>query len=187
MLAAPFKVVLDANVLFPFTLRDTLLRSAAAGFFQVYWSALILEETTRNLVATGTITEEKARGLVETMTKAFPEALVTGHEGLIRAMPNQEKDRHVTAAAVKVGAQVIVTNNLRDFHHLPEGIEAQSPDAFLCNLFDLDPAQLVDLLRDQASALQRPSRTFAELLRGLAKTVPDFVREVAEYAGVPPV
>jgi len=32
-----------------------------------------------------------------------------------------------------------VTNNLRDFVPLPEGIEAQSPDDFLCNLFDLDP------------------------------------------------
>ena len=31
MLAAPFKVVLDANVLYPFTLRDTLLRAASQG------------------------------------------------------------------------------------------------------------------------------------------------------------
>ena len=28
MLAAPFKVVLDANVLYPFTLRDTLPKAA---------------------------------------------------------------------------------------------------------------------------------------------------------------
>ena len=31
MIPAPFKVVLDANVLYPFTLRDTLLRAAAAA------------------------------------------------------------------------------------------------------------------------------------------------------------
>lgn len=36
MLLAPFPVVLDANVLFPFTLRDTLLRAAHAGLYQVY-------------------------------------------------------------------------------------------------------------------------------------------------------
>ena len=36
MIAAPFRVVLDANVLFPFTLRDTLLRAAAKGYFQAY-------------------------------------------------------------------------------------------------------------------------------------------------------
>ena len=43
MLPAPFKVVLDANVLYPFTLRDTLLRAAAEDLFQVYWSAKILD------------------------------------------------------------------------------------------------------------------------------------------------
>jgi hypothetical protein len=36
--------VLDANVLYPFTLRDTLLRAAAAGLFQARWSDKILEE-----------------------------------------------------------------------------------------------------------------------------------------------
>jgi hypothetical protein len=34
MLAAPFKVVLDADVLYPFSLRDTLLRAAAEGLYQ---------------------------------------------------------------------------------------------------------------------------------------------------------
>lgn len=53
MVPAPFIVVLDANVLFPFTLRDTLLRAAAAGFYQVRWTAQILDEMQRNLVSTG--------------------------------------------------------------------------------------------------------------------------------------
>src|SRR5438309_6478453 len=44
MLPAPFKVVLDANVLYPFSLRDTLLRAASEGLFQLYWSDQILEE-----------------------------------------------------------------------------------------------------------------------------------------------
>lgn len=30
---APFIVVIDANVLYPLTLRDTVLRAAAAGFY----------------------------------------------------------------------------------------------------------------------------------------------------------
>ncbi len=53
MIPAPFRVVLDANVLYPFTLRDTLLRAAANDFFQVHWSEAILDETTGNLVANG--------------------------------------------------------------------------------------------------------------------------------------
>ena len=80
MLAAPFKVLLDANVLYPFTLRDTLLRAASEGFFQIYWSAEILNEAVRNLVTSGTITAEQGARLRATMEGAFPEAEVTGYE-----------------------------------------------------------------------------------------------------------
>jgi predicted nucleic acid-binding protein len=182
VIVAPFKVVLDANVLFPFSLRDTLLRAAAAGFFQLYWTEEILDETTRSLVNTGATTAEQGNRLRAAMTGAFPESLVTGHEPLIEAMPNQSKDRHVAAAAVKAGAQVIVTSNLKDFGTLPDGIEAQSPDEFLSNLFDLDPHGMVALVREQARALQNPPRAFHELVAGLAKTVPEFARSIAEHA-----
>lgn len=136
MFPAPFKVVLDANVLYPFTLRDTLLRAAAAGLFQAYWSEEILDEATRNLVDHGVMHAAQAARLRAAMANAFPEALVSGHEHLTAGLKSDEKDRHVVAAAVKAGAQVIVTANLADFRHLPEGIEAQSPDEFLTNLFD---------------------------------------------------
>lgn len=178
MLPADFRVVLDANVLFPFSLRDTLLRAAAQGFFQLYWSAQILDETRRNLLATESISGEGAERLFSTMTRAFPEAMVSGHESLVPSMPNDEKDRHVVAAAVKAGAQVIVTSNLKDFRTLPDGIEAQSPDEFLCNLFDLDPEGMLELVRAQAAALKKPPRSFEELLAGLAKIVPVFALAV---------
>jgi len=47
MIAASTKVVLDANVLYPFTLRDTLLRAAREGYFQVRWSDRILDKAMR--------------------------------------------------------------------------------------------------------------------------------------------
>src|SRR5690348_13012236 len=109
MVPAPFIVVVDANVLFPLTLRDTILRAAAAGFFQLRWTAEILDEMERNLVATGTMPADKASRLRTTMEKYFPEAEVTGYEPLIAAMRNDAKDRHVAAAAVKAGAQVVAT------------------------------------------------------------------------------
>src|ERR1041384_5729305 len=92
MLAAPFKVVLDANGLYPFTLRDTLLRAASEGFFQIYWSAEILDETVRNLIASGTVTTEQGARLRAVMERAFPEAAVTRYEPLISGMPNDPKD-----------------------------------------------------------------------------------------------
>jgi len=94
---------------------------------------------------------------------------------VIAAMKNDEKDRHVVAAAVKAGAQVIVTSNLKHFRELPEGIEAQSPDEFLCNVFDLDPDGMAELVREQAAALKKPKRSYKELLDGLSKFVPEFV------------
>jgi predicted nucleic acid-binding protein len=175
MLLAPFRVVLDANVLYPFSLRDTLLLAAGAGFYQVYWSEQILDEALRNLIDDEQVTPAQADRLRAAMEHAFPEASVAGHEPLIASMPNADPDRHVAAVAVKVGAQVIVTNNLRDFRTLPNGVEAQSPDEFLCNLVDLDPANMVALVHEQAAALKRPPRSFEELLAGLAKLVPDFV------------
>lgn len=178
MVPAVFRVVLDANVLFPFTLRDTLLRAAAAGYFQLYWSNEILAEARRNLVGRGVINEEQAERLFSTMRGAFPEAAVNDFESLIDRMPNHEKDRHVAAAAVKAGAQVIVTFNTKDFCGLPAGIEAHSPSTFLTDLLDLDPAGVIDLLKKQASALTRPPKTFDQLLDGLAKTVPGFIEHV---------
>ena len=86
MVPAPFVVVLDANVLFPFSLRDTLLRAAAAGFYQLRWSAEILEEMTRNLVATGTMSAANASRLRAIMEREFPEAAVTDYASLVPAM-----------------------------------------------------------------------------------------------------
>jgi predicted nucleic acid-binding protein len=174
------KVILDANVLFPFTMRDTLLRAAAAGMYQLFWSEEILEETRRNLVATGTTNEEQAARLVAVMKRAFPEAMVSGHEALVARMLNDVKDRHVAAAAVQAGATVIVTNNLRDFRLLPEGIEAQSPDEFLLHLFALDPSGMVALVKTQAAALRRPPRTFEEIIVALGRLVPRFAIAVRE-------
>ncbi|WP_063934724.1 PIN domain-containing protein [Archangium violaceum] len=185
MLTSTFKVVLDACVLFPFSLRDTLLWAAHAGFYQPYWSAQILEEMRRNLVRTGTTTTEQAHSLVAQMRKHFPDALVTGHEALVPAVHNHEGDRHVVAAALHAHAQVIVTSNLKHFRarDLPPNIEAQHPDEFLVNLFDLDPPGIVALLKHQASALRRPPMALPQLLNGLAKTVPEFVQLIREELG----
>jgi predicted nucleic acid-binding protein len=183
VIPAPFIVVLDANVLFPFTLRDTLLRTAAAGFYQLRWTSQILDETTRNLVVTRTMSAEAAARLRTAMERAFPEAEVKSYESLIPAMKNDEKDRHVVAAAVKAGAQVVTTANLKDFKLLPEGLEAQSPDEFLCNLFDLDPRRFVAVLREQAADLVKPRMSFGELLERLARTVPDLVGVVRQHLG----
>jgi predicted nucleic acid-binding protein len=181
MVPAPFIVVVDANVLFPLTLRDTMLRAAAADFYQLRWSEEILDEMERNLVSTNSMPADKAARLRETMETYFPEAMVTGYESLVTGMQNDAKDRHVVAAAVKAGAQVITTANLKHFTPLPDGVEAQSPDEFLGNLFDLDPESFTAMLREQAGDLQKPPVSFDELLRRLARVVPDLVAAITAH------
>jgi predicted nucleic acid-binding protein len=170
-------VVLDADVLFSATIRDTLLRAAAAGLYRLYFSHDILREVQRNLSATGRADPQQARRLVNTIGDHFPESLVTGYEVLIDAMTNDPKDRHVLAAAVVSGSQVIVTNNSKHFPAAslePFGIEAWSPDNFLTYLFDLYPEVMAHVFMEQIEDLRSPSMTYNELLSRLGRQAPGF-------------
>jgi len=174
-----FVVVLDANILYPFRVRDVLLRFAEAGLFRARWSPEILDEWARNLVAEKPHLEASVRSQQEAMARAFPEALVEGYEGLIQALDlPDETDRHVLAAAIRAGAQHIVTENLRDFPAeatRPYGIEAVTADAFLSGTFELYPAEAMAALRRTRTAYRNPpmppSEFLFDLMRvGLART-----------------
>lgn len=70
-----------------------------------------------------------------TMLEKFPESLVEGYQPLttILNLPDAN-DRHVLAAAIRCGAQHIVTENLKDFPngYLEQfGVEPISADEFL--------------------------------------------------------
>jgi predicted nucleic acid-binding protein len=106
--------VLDACVLYPIGLRDTLLNLAEAGCYRVLWTEEILTETSRNIVEdTPGLTAEHLDKTFAAMRRAFPEAMVEGYEHLVDSMTNDPKDRHVLAAAVAAEADVIVTLNTR--------------------------------------------------------------------------
>lgn len=164
--------LLDACVLFPMYLRDTLLSTAEAGLYVPYWSQNILDEAMSNLILKGKVSVEQAENLEETMKAAFPEAMVTVSPELEAVMTNNPKDRHVLAAAVMAKASIIVTHNLTDFDAnalTPWKIKAFSPDEFLSNLFDDYPEEMVQVVRQQAQKYKRRPLTFAELLTLLSK------------------
>lgn len=84
------------------------------------------------------------------------------------------------AAAIKSGAQVVVTANLVDFPDTALGrfaLEAQHPDEFVLNLIDLAPAVVLATLEDQAAALKNPRQTIEQLLTTLEQN--GLVRSVA--------
>ncbi len=65
------------------------------------------------------------------------EALIDGFDDLIEQVRCDPKDRHVLAAAVRGGADTIVTCNLKDFPDeagAPYGIGICHPDSFLVQL-----------------------------------------------------
>lgn len=88
-------------------------------------------------------------------------------------------DRHVLAAAICTQAGVIVTYNRGDFPIAalePYGIEAQHPDEFIRHVFDLSPAAVCQVVREQRAAWVKPPRSSTELLAtflsgGLPSTV----------------
>ncbi|MEU3456447.1 PIN domain-containing protein [Micromonospora sp. NPDC006766] len=164
--------VLDACVLVPSVLADTLLRCAEQDLYRPVWSRVILDEVLRNLPPA--VRGAKAERRVEAMREHFPEAMVSGYEQLINEMTNDPKDRHVLAAAVAADAEAIVTANLRDFpdHALaPYAIEALHPDDFLCTLLDAAPDRITDIILQQAAATGRdgrPKLSLDDVLAGLA-------------------
>jgi len=178
--------VLDADVLFPMILRDTLLRLAAARMFRLHWSERILEEMQRNLVKVYGMPAAKAEALRATMEAAFQDAMVEGWELSEMAMLNDPKDRHVAAAAATIGANVIVTSNLRHFRALPNGLRACSPDQFLSEVLREAPGALLTVLDRQAASYRRPELTVRELITQLAKVAPRFADRALALIDQPP-
>jgi predicted nucleic acid-binding protein len=177
-----FSAVLDTNVLYPFSLRDTLLRLAELDLYTPLWSARILEEMTRNLLK-HQITEEQAARIEAAMREAFEEAEVDAAEieRLEPAMTNDAKDRHVLAAAVAADSELIVTFDIDDFPPQacePLGVEATHPDGFLLDLYDLNPGAVRAALEQQAADLN-PAWPLDELLDALTTAgVPRFAEAI---------
>ena len=134
--------------------------------------ASLLASLERNLGRRG-LNEKQIRHRLDQMNGAFPDALVVGYEALIDQMVNDPKDRHVLAAAARGGAEVLVTENLRDFPAQavhPYNIEVVNQDTFLLDAFDLRPAEVLAALRRQVSRYHREPRTLESLLAILGGT-----------------
>ena len=140
-------VVLDACVLANFSLCDTLLRLAEPPrLFEPKWSEEIIRETTRTLELKIGWPQSLTAHFERELRAHFGEAWISGYESLIPRMTNDEKDRHIVAAAVHGEAAIIVTLNLRHFrpeHLATWGARALHPQSFLMEIFRQDQALVV--------------------------------------------
>lgn len=115
------------------------------------------------------------------------DCLVTGYEDLVPALTLPDPDdRHALAAAIRAGADVIVTANLADFPAevlAAYGIEARHPDDFVAHLLDLAPAAVCGAAKRQREGLKNPPKTVDEYLESLERQgLPQAVAALRPFA-----
>ncbi len=110
-----FICVLDTNVIYPIETRDLLFWFAHYDLYTPKWSEHIFDEWEDVMRRKG-VSEVEISKRTKRANLAFPDTFVSNYSGLISGLelPDQ-KDRHVLAAAIKTNANVIVTNNIKDF------------------------------------------------------------------------
>ena len=170
----PFIVIYDANVLYGNTLRDLHIRIARAGLVQAKWTDEILEEMLEARKRKHPETPpEKLTRLKELINDAVADCLVTGYEPLIDQLKLSDMDdRHVLAAAIKAGAQVIVTAD-RGFASAelePWNVEAKSPDDFVLDQIGIDAKIVYACVSEIANSRSRPPQTVEEVLTELERS-----------------
>jgi predicted nucleic acid-binding protein len=184
-----FTAVFDACVLYPAPLRDLLMHLALTDLFRAKWTDQIHEEWIAGLLKQRSdLKREQLERTRELMNAHVRDCLVSGYESLISAITLPDpKDRHVLAAAVKSGADMIVTYNLKDFPEdclAPYGIEAAHPDDFINYQLDLAPNIVCAAAKRHRESLKKPPKNVADYLeslerQGLTQTV-SVLKEYAE-------
>jgi hypothetical protein len=176
-----FTALYDACVLYPAPLRDLLMYLAVTDLFRAKWTDAIHEEWIQSVLNDRPdLTRDKLERTRDLMNAHVRDCLVTGYEALIPSLTLPDPDdRHVLAAAIVSGTDVIVTFNLKHFPDealKPFGIEAQHPDDFLTYQLDLAPNVVCAAAKRQRESLKNPPKTVEEYLQalerqGLAQTV----------------
>lgn len=173
---AGYVVVLDANVLYGVEVTDLFATMATRRLFRPHWSPQILEEVVRNLAVRPDLDSAAIDRRLEYLNRALPGALTDVPESLIEAMPVNDKDRHVLALAVHIGAPTIVTENVRDFPAQllePLRVEAVSADAFALSQVDLHPDGVRASITAMAARRRRTPKTPEEVVEALARYLPN--------------
>jgi predicted nucleic acid-binding protein len=155
LFANRYTAFVDACVLAGNLRRDLLLTLAEAEFFRIRWSSAVLNEmqsAVEQILGKDEDTAKRAGRVRALMEASFSDARVDDFDSLLTtacgALPDKD-DAHVVAAALKTRADVIVTDNLKDF---PEkvlaqlGLDVRSADAFIADTIMLDTGRAVDAM-----------------------------------------
>jgi len=162
-----FTCVLDTNVVLPIEIRDLLFWFAHDELYTPKWSKHIFDEW-EDVMRRKNVSEAEIKKRIGWAHQAFPDAMVEHYEQLIEGLKlPDEKDRHVLAAAIKTNANIIVTNNLKDF---PEeylatfGLSVKSADYFLTETIDLNQEIAINSFRKLVLNRRNPDLDEFEVL-----------------------
>ena len=153
---ARYTAVLDACVLYPLAIADSLISIAVTGLFAAKWTTKIEEEWINALEKNRPDLAGKLFVRRDSMREAVPDweisesAWSTLTECLELPDPS---DIHVLAAAIAGHADCIVTRNHQDFPAkimTMHGIDVLDPDQFIVNQWDLEHFQLLGSLTNQS-------------------------------------
>jgi predicted nucleic acid-binding protein len=164
-----FTAFLDASVLYPAPLRDLLLELSVADLYHAKWSEAVHQEWIGALLRTRRdLTRVRLERTRDLMNAHVRDALVKDFEQLVDSLDLPDPDdRHVLAAAIKGGANLIVTVNLKDFpaEKLERWrIEAQHPDEFLTRQFHLSQSAYLQAVRTVRRRLKNPPKSVKDYL-----------------------
>ena len=167
-----FTCVLDTNVIFPIEIRDILFWFAHHDLYTPKWSKHIFDEWA-DVMGRKEVQKEECEKRLRRANEAFPDALVQNYEPLIDSVVLPDlKDRHVLAVEIKVNANQIVTNNLKDFpaEYLDTfGLTAKSADDFLTDIIDLNQDKALEAFQEMVLYRRNPDMDEYEVLDRLRR------------------
>ena len=153
---------LDTNVLIPFFSKDFFLELGKRGL-PIHWSLTIEAEFCRVWARLYPQISANGPKILELMRQAVPDWRATQSRRVFKEVQLPDpKDRHVVAAAVGIGANVIVTWNLKDFPASAlesYAVVARTPDDVLCDIFDDDPEGFIAAATAMRARLKNPPMT----------------------------
>lgn len=127
---------------------------------------------------------ERAAALLDRMRRSFSGATIDTWNAIRPVGLPDVDDEHVVAAAVIGGADVIVTDNVRDFPlaSLPGALKVIRPAAFIDEMVVAQPVESAQALRKMADRLLDPPLDPADLIdllemRYSISTAADVLRE----------
>jgi predicted nucleic acid-binding protein len=162
-------VLLDANVLYPPTLRDLILCLADQKLLAPFWTEKLIEEWVSSISKTLSLPKKKTLSdVVLEMQEKFPDAMVTDYENLIEGLKlKDDDDRHVFAAAIKSKVDFLLTFNIQDF-----------PKSAL-RKFDIIPVHpdrfMSDIIRNHADIVLAAMQNQILLDRYKSSTIDDLI------------